>query len=84
MYALGRPLSSLSVAIPLTVTAQVADTSPEVAVMVAVPLDTPVTNPLEDTVATEVSEDDHVTVPPAGVVVAVSWEVVAPLMLMLD
>ena len=40
------------------------------AVIVAVPAATPVTVPL-DTVATSVSDEDHVTVSPAGFVVAV-------------
>ena len=60
------------VALPVTVTAQVALLPPADAVMVHVPLPTPVTRPLLDTVATDVSLDDHVTVPPAGVVVAES------------
>ena len=60
----------------------VALAAPEVAVMVAVPFATDVTNPADETVAISVSDELHVTaapaitVPPAsltvGVIVAVS------------
>ena len=59
-------------------TADVAFNDPEVAVIVAVPLPTAVTSPVDETVATVVSEDDHVTVapditvPPASFTVALS------------
>ena len=55
----------------------VALTDPDVAVMVAVPLPTAVTNPADETVATDVSDVSHVTVgfeitvPPASLTVAV-------------
>jgi hypothetical protein len=47
-----------------TVTAQVDDTLPHVAVIVAEPLATPVTTPLDDTVAALVLLDDQVIVCP--------------------
>ena len=46
------------------VTAAVALAEPEVAVMVAVPSATEVTNPVEDTVATETADVAHVTLAP--------------------
>ena len=45
-----------------TVTEQVAETLPTLAVMVALPFATDVTRPLLDTVATVGSLEDHVTV----------------------
>ena len=56
----------------------VALPSPEMAVMVAVPLPTAVTSPEDETVATDVADVDHVTVAPGTptpprVTVAVSW-----------
>jgi hypothetical protein len=70
----------------LTVISAVALADPEVAVIVSVPLVTAVTSPADDTVATVVSDEDHVTVapemavPPAsftvGVIVIVSPKVV--------
>ena len=60
----------------MTVTAAVALAAPEVAVTVAVPLATAVTSPADETVATAVFVDDHVTVgpditvPPASLTVA--------------
>ena len=56
----------------MTVTEQVADTSPDDAVIVAVPYPAEVTKPVLSTVATDVSEEDQDTVPPAGTVVAVN------------
>ncbi len=53
--------STLDVTCP-TVTEVAALTEPEVAMIVAVPFKTPVTNPAAETVATVVSDDDHVTV----------------------
>ncbi len=61
-----------------TVTADVAFNDPEVTVTVAVPSATEVTSPADETVATVVSEDDHVTVapditvPPASFTVALT------------
>ena len=46
------------------VTAAVALTEPDVAVIVADPAATEVTNPADETVAAEVLDDDHVTVAP--------------------
>ena len=66
-----------------TVTADVAFNDPEVAVTVAVPSATEVTSPADETVATVVSDDDHVTVasvitvPPVSSTVAVSVAVSA-------
>ena len=57
-------------------TVAVALSDPDVAVMVAVPSATAVTNPADETVATEASDVAHVTVgfemvfPPASVTVA--------------
>jgi hypothetical protein len=48
-----------------------ADAEPEVAVMVAEPLATEVTNPVEDTVATEADEVAHDTLAP--LIVAPFW-----------
>ena len=45
-----------------TVTEQVAETLPTLAVIVALPFATEVTKPLEETVATPVSLDAHETV----------------------
>jgi hypothetical protein len=62
----------------LTVAAAVASNTPEVAVIVAVPLVTAVTRPASDTVATVESDEAHVAVtpgiaaPPASFTVAVS------------
>ena len=59
----------------MTVAVPLAD--PDVAVMVAVPSATAVTNPADETAATEVSDVSHVTVgfeitvPPASLTVAV-------------
>lgn len=53
--------SSSSLLAAVTVTWQVADFEPEVAVMVAVPSLMPVTVPLVDTVATDASDVDQVT-----------------------
>ena len=47
-----------------TVTAAVALTEPDVAVIVAVPSATEVTEPDDETVATEVADDDHDTLAP--------------------
>ncbi len=49
------------------VTEAFALAEPEVAVMVAVPSATEVTNPVEDTVATEAADVAHVTVAPLTV-----------------
>ena len=48
-----------------------ADAEPEVAAMVADPLATPVTNPVEDTVATDALDELHVTLAP--LIVAPFW-----------
>jgi len=48
-----------------------ADAEPEVAVMVADPLATPVTRPVEDTVATAALDELHVTLAP--LIVAPFW-----------
>ena len=48
----------------LTMNDAVALPSPEVAVIVAVPLPTAVTSPLDETVATPSSDEDHVTIAP--------------------
>jgi hypothetical protein len=53
--------STLDVTAP-TVTEVTAFTEPEVAMIVAVPFKTPVTNPVDDTVATVVSDEAQVTV----------------------
>ena len=53
-----------------TVIVAVAECEPAVAVMVAVPVATPITRPDDDTVATPVLLLVHVTPAPAGVVVA--------------
>ena len=50
-----------------TVTAAVALTDPEIAVMVAVPFATAVTRPDDDTVATDEFDVVHVTVAPGMV-----------------
>ena len=58
-----------------------ADAEPEVAVMVAEPLATAVTNPVEDTVVTDADEVAHDTLAPLivapfwSLTVAESWEV---------
>ena len=49
--------------------------APEVPVIVAVPLATDVTSPADDTVATPVFDDDHVTVAPEIVVPSESFTV---------
>jgi hypothetical protein len=59
----------------VTVTAAVALTEPEVAVIVAVPFATAVTNPADETVAAVVSDDAHVTVAPAIVLSFASFTV---------
>ena len=61
-------------------TEHVAVAVPDVAVIVAEPYPTDVTRPVWSTVATEVLDDDHVTVCPAGMVVAVIC-VVSPILL---
>ena len=58
-----------------TVTAAVPLAEPEVAVMVAVPLATEVTSPVDDTVAAVVSDDVHVTVAPDMVLPTASFTV---------
>ena len=71
-------ISTLSAGVASTVTAQVADTLPQVAVMVAVPTATAVTLPLASIVATFASEVLHsitLTVVVAGSTVAVSVSV---------
>jgi len=45
----------------VTVKTAVPAMSPDVAVMVVAPVATPVANPVLETVAVEVSDDDHVT-----------------------
>ena len=60
-----------------TVTAAVPLAEPEVAVMVAVPLATEVTSPVDDTVAAVVSDDVHVTVAPDMVLPPASFTVAA-------
>ena len=57
---------------PLTVTAHVALAFPLDAVIVTLPLDTPVTRPLLLTDAIVEFEDSHATTPPVGVVVAIN------------
>ena len=57
-------LSSMVDATWLTMNDAVALPSPEVAVIVAVPLPTAVTSPLDETVATPSSDEDHVTIAP--------------------
>jgi hypothetical protein len=59
----------------LTVISAVPLAEPEVAVTVAVPLPTEVTRPADETVATVVSEDAHVTVAPDISVPAASFTV---------
>ena len=54
-----------------TVTAAVPFADPDVAVIVAVPSATEVTNPVEDTVATEVADVAHETLAP--LMVAPFW-----------
>ena len=68
----------LSASIGLTVTLQVADLSPQVAVMVASPIETAVTLPSLSTVAIDASEVDQVTVlsvTSSGRTVALSFSV---------
>ena len=57
-------LSSMVDATWLTLSDAVALPSPEVAVIVAVPLPTAVTSPVDETVATPSSDEDHVTIAP--------------------
>ena len=53
----------------------VALAAPEVAVIVTVPFEAAVTRPADDTVASVVSDDAHVTVAPATIVPSVSFTV---------
>jgi flagellar assembly factor FliW len=76
--ALDVGVSSIDTAACPTVIAEVVDSDPEVAVIVAVPFATEVTIPTESTVATAVSDEDSVTVspvitvPPPSLTVAVN------------
>jgi hypothetical protein len=60
---------------PVTVAVTDAVAPPDAAVIVALPAATAVTKPLESTVATALLLDDHVTIPPAGIVTAESCRV---------
>ena len=77
------PIPPLTDAHPVIVAQMLALANPEVAVIVAVPLETEVTIPVSDTVAIAAFDDDHVTVgfeitlSPASLTVAVSC-VVSP------
>ena len=62
-----------------TVTEAVPVAEPEVPVIVAFPSATEVTSPADETVATELSEDDHVTVTPVIAVPRASFTVAVKL-----
>ena len=66
--------------------ADVPDTPPALAVMVALPAETPVTSPVDDTAATALFDDDQTSrlAPLGGETVAVNWTVAPMAMLALE